>query len=184
MIRLLVSSARSWNASGLLMTLNAFIGRLRNNVCLCSIINVSITKTKALLTSIAIRQTCIGTRETDDLRSQVMRQTRASRRTVPSATLGPCAGWIRGPGGRRSDEHPPVPLDRRRVAANPHDGPRSVRSGRIRGPRWGLARRRGSPEPFRPRVVRIRGRRSPAAPVDAGDQHLLLLDFSFAYRQP
>src|SRR2546426_3826777 len=58
------------------MTLNAFIGRLRNNVCLCSIINVSMIKTKALLTSIAMNQTCIGTRETDDLRSQLMRRTK------------------------------------------------------------------------------------------------------------
>src|SRR2546426_5175861 len=124
------------------MTLNAFIGRLRNNVCLCSIINVSIIKTKALLTSIAINQTCIGTRETDDLRSQLMRRTTPSRRTPQSATLGPCAGWIRGLGGGWYDEHPTVHLDRRRVAANPHDGPRPVRSGRIRGPGWGVVRRR------------------------------------------
>src|SRR2546422_6514972 len=177
MIRLLVSSARSWNASGLLMTLNAFIGRLRNNVCLCSIINVSITKTKALLTGVAISQTCIGTREMDDLRSQLMRRTKPSRRTARSGTLGPCAGWIRGPGGRRNDEHPTVHLDRLWVAANPADGPRPLRSVRIRGPRWGMARRRSPHKPFEPRVVRIRGRRSPATPVDAGNQHLLLLDF-------
>src|SRR2546425_1715494 len=178
MIRLLVSSARSWNASGLLMTLNAFIGRLRNNVCLCSNINVSIIKTKALLTSIAINQTCIGTRETDDLRSQLMRRTTPSRRTPQSATLGPCAGWIRGLGGGRYDDHPAIHLDCRQDEANPHDGPRPVRSGRIRGPRWGVARRRRSPEPFRPWVARNRERRSPAAPVDAGDQHLHLLDSS------
>src|SRR5207245_11529967 len=128
MIRLLVSSARSWNASGLLMTLNAFIGRLRNNVCLCSKIKVSIIKTKALLTSIAINQTCIGTRETDDLRSQLMRRTTPSRRTPQSGTLGPCAGWIRGSGGGRYDEHPSVHVDIRRVAANPGGEPRPVRS--------------------------------------------------------
>src|SRR2546425_5313606 len=166
------------------MTLNAFIGRLRNNVCLCSMINVSITKTKALLTTIAISQTCIGTRETDDLRSQLMRRTTPSRRTPQSGTLGPCAAWIPGLGGGRYDEHPTVHLDRRRVAANLPDRTRPVRSDRIRGPRWGVARRQGSPEPFGPRVVRIRRRRSPAAPVDAGDQHLLPLDFSFAHRQP
>src|SRR5947209_13914993 len=120
------------------MTLNAFIGRLRNNVCLCSKINVSITKTKALLTGVAIRQTCIGTRETVDLRSQVMRRTKPSRRTPLSATRGPCAAWIRGPGGGRYDEHPTVHLDRRGVAANPADGPRPLRSVRIRGPRWGM----------------------------------------------
>src|SRR6266571_5792487 len=111
MIRLLVSSARSWNASGLLMTLNAFIGRLRDNVCLCSMIKVSIIKTKALLTSVTISQTCIGTSETDDLRSQVMRRTKPSPRTAQSGTLGPCVGWIRGPGGRRIDQHPAVHLD-------------------------------------------------------------------------
>src|SRR5439155_27282507 len=98
------------------MTLNAFIGRLRNNVCLCSMINVSITKTKVLLASIAISQTCIVTRETDDLRSQLMRRTKPSRRTAQFGTLGPCAEWIRGRGGRRSDEHPAVHLDRRRPA--------------------------------------------------------------------
>src|SRR2546428_11716585 len=99
MIRLLVSSARSWNASGLLMTLNAFIGRLRNNVCLCSKINVSIIKTKALLTGVAISQTCIGTRETDDLRSQAVRRTRPSGRNRPYARIGPGEGWVPGAAG-------------------------------------------------------------------------------------
>src|SRR5439155_676733 len=100
MIRLRVSSARSWNASGFLMTLNAFIGRLRNNVCLCSIINVSITETKALLTTIEISQTCIGTRETDGLRSQLMKRTMPSRRTRRSGTLGPCANVAIPPVGQ------------------------------------------------------------------------------------
>src|SRR2546428_10797177 len=113
------------------MTLNAFIGRLRNNVCLCSKIKVSIIKTKSLLTSVTISQTCIGTRETDDLRSQLMRRTKPSRRTAPSATLGPCAGWIRGPGGRRSDENSTVYLDRRGAATEPLDGPGSVRALRV-----------------------------------------------------
>src|SRR3989475_11666366 len=111
------------------MTLNAFIGRLRNNVCLCSMLKVSISKTKALLTSIVINQTCIGTGETGGLRSQLMRRTKPSRRTPQSATLGPCAAWIRGCGGGRYDEQPPVRLDRGRVAASPDDGPRPVRSG-------------------------------------------------------
>src|SRR5947199_10667203 len=105
------------------MTLNAFIGRLRNNVCLCSMIKVSIIKTKALLTSIVINQTCIGTNETDDLRSQLMRRTKASRHTLQSATLGACAAWLRGSGGGRYDDHPTVHLDGGRVAADPHDGP-------------------------------------------------------------
>src|SRR5713226_6867476 len=181
MIRLRVSSARSWNASGPLMTLNAFIGRLRNNVCLCSMIKVSIIKKKALLTSIAIRQTCIGTRETDDLRSQLMRRTRPFRRTTPSGTLGPCAGWIRGLGGRRSDGHPPVHLDRRRVAANPPDGPRPVRSGRIRRLRNRVARGWGSPELLGGHIAQVRERRSPAAAAHAGDCLLLLSPTS---RQP
>src|SRR2546426_5937351 len=86
------------------MTLNAFIGRLRNNVCLCYMINVSITKTKVLLTSIPISQICIGTRGTDDLRSQLMRRTKASRRTPPTSTLGPCAPWIRGSEDARHNE--------------------------------------------------------------------------------
>src|SRR5947209_20092814 len=101
------------------MTLNAFIGRLRDNVCLCSKIKVAIIKTKALLTGVAIRQTCIGTRETDDLRSQVMRRTRPFRRTARSATPGPCARWVRGPGGRRSDGHATVHADLRWVPAAP-----------------------------------------------------------------
>src|SRR5207245_4038093 len=177
MIRLLVSSARSWNASGLLMTLNAFIGRLRNNVCLCSKIKVSIIKTKALLTGVTIRQTCIGTRETDDLRSQLTRRREPSRRTAPSATLGPCAEWIRGPGGRRSDEHPAVPLDRRRGATGPLDGLGPVRALRVRGLRKPLARGRGLLESFgppRPRIPRVRRRRSHASTPDAGDCLLLL----------
>src|SRR2546427_13252757 len=124
------------------MTLNAFIGRLRSNVCLCSMIKVSIIKTKALLTSIVINQTCIGTSETDDLRSQLMRRTKPSRRTPQSATLGPCAAWIRGSGRGRYDEHPTVHLDRGRVAANPEHGPRPVRAGGIRGPRCGVRPRR------------------------------------------
>src|SRR5207244_11673298 len=99
------------------MTLNAFTGRLRNNVCLCSIIKVSIIKTKALLTSIVINQTCIGTSETDDLRSQLMRRTKPSRRTPQSATLGPCAAWIRGSGGGRYDGDPAVHLARAAVVA-------------------------------------------------------------------
>src|SRR5206468_11202480 len=113
------------------MTLNDFMGRLRNNVCLCSMIKVSIIKTKALLTSIVINQTCIGTSETDDLRSQLMRRTKPSRRTPPSATLGPCAAWIRGSVGGRYDEHPTVHVYRGRVAANPGEGPRPVRLGWI-----------------------------------------------------
>src|SRR5713226_6917045 len=101
------------------MTLNAFMGCLRDNVCLCSKIKVSIIKTKALLTGVTISQTCIGTSETDDLRSQLMRRTKPSRRTARSDTPGPCAGWIRGPGGRRSDENPTVHLDRRGGATEP-----------------------------------------------------------------
>src|SRR5438128_12184528 len=120
------------------MTLNAFIGRLRNNVCLCSKIKVSIIKTKSLLTSVTISQTCIGTRETVDLRSQVIRRTKPSRRTPLSATRGPCAAWIRGPGGGRYDEHPTVHLDRRGVAADPADRTRPLRSLRIGVPRRGL----------------------------------------------
>src|SRR5438445_13148852 len=111
------------------MTLNAFIGRLRNNVCLCSIINVSMIKTKALLTSIAMVETCIGTRETDDLRSQLMRRTKPFRRTPPSSALGPCAAWLRGSGGGRDDEHPSVHVDCRRVAEDAGDGPRPVCTG-------------------------------------------------------
>src|SRR5881628_2794649 len=125
------------------MTLNAFTGRLRNNVCLCSKIKVAIIKTKALLTGVAISQTCIGTRETDDLRSQVMRRTRPFRRTARSATPGPCAGWIRGPGGLRIDEHPTVHIDRRRCATGPLDGTRPVRALRVRGLREHMARGRG-----------------------------------------
>src|SRR2546428_707150 len=89
----------------------AFIGRVRNDVCLCSKINVSIIKTKALLTGVAISQTCIGTRETDDLRSQAVRRTRPSGRTRRSATLGPCEGWIRGAGGGPYDESALLHLD-------------------------------------------------------------------------
>src|SRR2546427_12336304 len=103
------------------MTLNAFIGRLRNNVCLCSKINVSIIKTKALLTGVAISQTCIGTRETDDLRSQAVRRTRPSGRTRRSATIGPGEGWIRGDGGGPYDETALLHLDCHRGYANPHD---------------------------------------------------------------
>src|SRR2546428_8295222 len=100
------------------MTLNAFIGRVRNNVCLCSKINVSIIKTKALLTGVAISQTCIGTRETDDLRSQAVRRTRPSGRTRRSAPLGPCEGRIRGAAGGASDV-PALPhLDCRQVVAH------------------------------------------------------------------
>src|SRR5256712_10846295 len=116
------------------MTLNAFIGRLRNNVCLCSKINVSIIKTKALLTGVAISQTCIGTRETDDLRSQAVRRTRPSGRTRRSATPGPCEGGIRGAGGGPYDEPALLHPHWRRGAAKPPDPPRLVRSGRIRGP--------------------------------------------------
>src|SRR6266581_8550465 len=176
-IRLLVSSARSWNASGLLMTLNAFIGRLRNNVCLCSKIKVSITKTKALLTGVTMSQTCIGTRETDDLRSQVLRRTKPTPRTARSATPGPCAGWIRGPGGRLSDEHPAVHLGRRRGPTEPLDGPGPLRAPRVRGLREPVARERG---PFEsrglrpPRIGRVRQRRSPASTPNAGDCLLLL----------
>src|SRR5216117_2251534 len=148
MNRLRVSSARSWNASGFLMTLNAFIGRLRNNVCLCSIINVSITETKALLTTIKISQTCIGTRETDDLRSQLMKRTMPSRRTRRFGTLGPCAESIRGLGGGPYDERPSLHLDRGRVAAKPRDRSRSVRSDRIRGLRKRVACGRAPPEPL------------------------------------
>src|SRR5437773_11781979 len=126
MIRLRVSSARSWNASGFLMTLNAFIGRLRNNVCLCSIINVSITETKALLTTIEISQTCIGTRETDGLRSQLIKRTMACHRTRRSGTIGPCAESIRGLGDGRYDEGPSLLLDRARVAVQPSDGSRQL----------------------------------------------------------
>src|SRR5206468_5031884 len=174
MIRLRVSSARSWNASGFLMTLNAFIGRLRNNVCLCSIINVSITETKALLTTIPVSQTCIGTRETDDLRSQLMKRTMPSRRTRRSGTLGPCAESIRGPGGGPYDERPSVHLDRGRVAAKPHDRSRSVRSDRIRGLRKRVACGRSPLEPLGRCIARIRERRSPAAPPDTGDCLFLL----------
>src|SRR2546428_5434330 len=174
MMRLRVSSARSWNASGLLMTLNAFIGRLRDNVCLCSKIKVSIIKAKALLTGVTISQTCIGTNETDDLRSQVMRRTKVSRRTAQSATPGPCAGWIRGPGGRRSDKHPAVHLDRRWEPTEPLDGPGPVRAPRVRGLREPVARGRGPLESFGPRPIDVRQRRSPASTPDAGDCLLLL----------
>src|SRR5438093_6473778 len=156
------------------MTLNAFIGRLRNNVCLCSKIKVSIIKTKALLTGVTIRQTCIGTSETDDLRSQVMRRTKPSRRTARSGTLGRCAGWIRGPGGRRSDEHPALHLDRRRRATEPPDGPGPVRARRVRGLREPVAQGRGPLESFGPRIERVRQRRSPASTPDASDWLLLL----------
>src|SRR5947209_19327239 len=97
------------------MTLNAFTGRLRNNVCLCSKIKVAIIKTKALLTGVAISQTCIGTRETDDLRSQVMRRTRPFRRTARSATPGPCAGWIGGRGGGRTHGQPTLVCNTREL---------------------------------------------------------------------
>src|SRR3989442_6380456 len=99
------------------MTLNAFIGRLRNNVCLCSKINVSIIKTKALLTGVAISQTCIGTRETDDLRSQAVRRTRPSGRTRRAATLGPFDGWNRGARGGPYDEATLLQLQCRQGAA-------------------------------------------------------------------
>src|SRR2546428_707152 len=145
---------RPMNASGLLMTLNAFIGRVRNDVCLCSKINVSIIKTKALLTGVAISQTCIGTRETDDLRSQAVRRTRPSGRTRRSATLGPCEGGIRGGGGGPYGEAALLHLDCRRVAANPHDRSRLVRSGRIRGPGERVACERASLEPFGQHVER------------------------------
>src|SRR3989442_3338174 len=102
------------------MTLNAFIGRLRNNVCLCSKINVSIIKTKPLLTGVAISQTCIGTRETDDLRSQAVRRTRPSGRTRRSATPGPCEGGMRGAGGEPYDEPDLLHLHYRPADPNPH----------------------------------------------------------------
>ncbi len=124
-----------------------------------------------------MRQTCIGTRETDDLRSQVMRRTKPFRRTARSATPGPCAGWIRGLGGRRSDEHPTVHLDRRGRATEPLDGLGPVCARRVRGLREPLARGRGPLESFgppAPRIARVRQRRSPASTPHAGGCLLLL----------